>query len=527
MKIQSLFLCLLAAASISSCKDDYENTVDVKEVNVKLCAFEDDSIDTRSSYTNSTNGIEGVWAEGDILGIYPIGGDQVAFPISDGIGTNTAKFDGGSWALRSAILYAAYYPFSANNYTISETEIPVSYLGQEQNGNGSLSHLSNYDYMASAATEPSANGSVNLVMKHLGSFAHLQFTMPSAGTYTSIDVKTDAGAFITKGQVDLSSAAPSVSSVEASTSFHFKLNNVTLSNEDKVLKAYMLVAPVNLSTATLTFTVTDSNGATYEATATGKNFTANKNYMFRLSPSPTGTGGTMEGGGGFEEDDDTPNMHNGHEYVDLGLKNGQYNRTIYWATCNLGAESPEDFGDYFAWGETEPYYQAGHEQDNPCSAWKEGKTGYNWASYKWCNGSETTLTKYCSRSDYGEVDNKQSLESEDDAAHINWGGEWIIPNWAFLYQLRTECDWTWTSRNGVTGYEVKSRTNQNSIFLPAAGYRDGTDFKEDGTKGNYWASSISNVFYANELYFSSEEKGQASNTRNLGFSIRPVCILSE
>ena len=93
-----------------------------------------------------------------------------------------------------------------------------------------------------------------------------------------------------------------------------------------------------------------------------------------------------------------------HEWVDLGLTSG-----TLWATCNVGATAPEDYGDYFAWGETEP------------------KEDYSWSTYKWCNGSYKTQTKYCTNSKYGTVDDKTELEPEDDAAFVNWGSTWRMP----------------------------------------------------------------------------------------------------
>ena len=117
---------------------------------------------TRALAVSPTGSLSFSWADGDVLGIYPIGGDQVAFPISDGAGTKTAKFDGGSWALRANFRYAAYYPFSADNYHIAQTEIPVSLTGQVQDGNNNLSMASSFDYQAAAAVQPNENGSVML-----------------------------------------------------------------------------------------------------------------------------------------------------------------------------------------------------------------------------------------------------------------------------------------------------------------------------------------------------------------------------
>jgi hypothetical protein len=158
-------------------------------------------------------------------------------------------------------------------------------------------------------------------------------------------------------------------------------------------------------------------------------------------------------------------MHNGHEYVDLGLPSG-----LLWATCNVGAESPEDYGDYFAWGETSP------------------KSDYD--TYKYYSSSTDELTKYCTDSDYGLTDTKTTLDLIDDAARVNLGGSWRMPTSAEQDELREKCTWTWTTLNGIKGYKVTSKSNGNSIFLPAAGYRDGTDVYSVGSLGDYWSSSL-------------------------------------
>lgn len=187
-----------------------------------------------------------------------------------------------------------------------------------------------------------------------------------------------------------------------------------------------------------------------------------------------------------------------HEYVDLGLPSG-----IKWATCNIGATSPEEYGDYFAWGETTP------------------TTDDSWSSYKYCNGSINTLTKYCTSSSYGTVDNKTILEPEDDAAHVNWGGDWRMPTKEEQDELRNNCTWTWTTMNGVNGYRVTG-TNGNSIFFPA---RDVTWLHPDvGFLGIYWSSSLSEYYSlgASTLRFDPNNYIHDGSDRNYGQSVRAV-----
>ena len=170
-----------------------------------------------------------------------------------------------------------------------------------------------------------------------------------------------------------------------------------------------------------------------------------------------------------EVDDDADE----HEYVDLGLSSG-----TLWATCNVGASSPEEYGNYFAWGETEP------------------KDEYSWSTYKWCEGSYTTMTKYCIHTDYGYngfTDGKRSLELEDDAAYVNWGPEWRMPSLEEEKELVKNCTWTWTTINDVKGYQVTG-PNGNSIFLPAAGYCHDGSLSFAGHDGYYWTRTL--TFFA-------------------------------
>ena len=204
--------------------------------------------------------------------------------------------------------------------------------------------------------------------------------------------------------------------------------------------------------------------------------------------------------------------------VDLGL-------SVKWASFNLGASKPEEYGDYFAWGEVEPYYIS----QNPLT-WKEGKeSGYAWRSYRWCFNSEDSMTKYCTGSPYGSfgnngfTDNKTVLDPEDDAANVNLGGKWRMPTDAELTELREECTWEWISINGVNGYKVTA-PNGDYIFIPAAGFRDGTGRSYAGSRGGFWTSSLKTDYpsYAFGVYFASSFVSSSTSTRCCGQSIRPV-----
>ena len=194
-----------------------------------------------------------------------------------------------------------------------------------------------------------------------------------------------------------------------------------------------------------------------------------------------------------------------HEYVDLGLPSG-----TLWATMNIGANSPEDFGDYFAWGETVP------------------KDYYDWSNYKWCNGSDTTMTKYCTLSEYGNngfIDNKTELDPEDDAAYVNWGSLWRMPSKAQIDELNLECTWRWTQRNGVNGLLVTG-TNGNSMFLPAAGGRWYELLCDVDNWGFYWSRTLhsGDPYFAFDLYFDSGKVYWDMDGHYAGFTVRAVRV---
>ena len=216
-----------------------------------------------------------------------------------------------------------------------------------------------------------------------------------------------------------------------------------------------------------------------------------------------------------EKEQDPADPYNGHEYVDLGLPSG-----LKWATMNVGATKPEEYGDYFAWGETEPYYTEGHSQDNPCSNWKDGKREYNPGDSYFDPG----FSKYAK-------DIKTQLELDNDAAHVNWGGDWRMPTKEEQDELLTNCSWEWTTSDGVNGYVVTGK-NGKSIFIPAAGYRAGAALYDAGVRGVFWSSSLdtgnlnSSGKYGNahNLDFVSSRVGNYKyDPRHYGESVRPVC----
>ncbi|MBR4593646.1 MAG: hypothetical protein IKO33_03580, partial [Bacteroidaceae bacterium] len=198
-----------------------------------------------------------------------------------------------------------------------------------------------------------------------------------------------------------------------------------------------------------------------------------------------------------------------HEYVDLGL-------SVKWATCNVGARKPEDNGNLYSWGEIGPT-----DIYDPLSR-LTSKWGSNLSGF----------TKYNLDSENGTVDNKTTLDPEDDVAHVVWGGKWRMPTKQEQVELRNNCTWEWTTLNGVNGYRVTSKIpgyTDRSIFLPAAGAADNLRY-EYGSTGYYWSSSIESLDDGRVLCFSaaiinitSRYAAISMGSRECCYSVRPVC----
>ena len=205
-----------------------------------------------------------------------------------------------------------------------------------------------------------------------------------------------------------------------------------------------------------------------------------------------GNGGNNGGGGATTGD-----------WVDLGLPSG-----LLWATCNLGADSPEGYGDYYAWGETTT------------------KSTYNWSTYRYCNGGYDQLTKYCSMGSYGYngfADNLTVLEAMDDAATQALGSGARMPTADEWRELINNTTSAWTTQNGVNGRKFTA-SNGKSLFLPAAGYRWDDELNDAGSYGYYWSSSLNTdgPLYAWSFFFGSGYQFVDGSYRGGGFSVRAV-----
>ena len=242
-----------------------------------------------------------------------------------------------------------------------------------------------------------------------------------------------------------------------------------------------------------TLSATAANGYTFTNwTENGSQLSTNANYTFTVTGNRTLVANFTYSGTGS------------HDYIDLGLPSG-----LLWATCNVGADTPEDYGDYFAWGETQP------------------KSVYNWSTYQHCNGSDNTLTKYCDNPSYGYngfTDNLITLLPEDDAATANWGSNWRMPIQAEWHELLNNTTVTWITQDGVNGM-LFTAMNGNCLFLPAAGYRYENSHCDYNTFGFYWSISLCTGWSQTArdlLYLFLDEYIINNDYRCRGHSVRPV-----
>lgn len=472
MKKQNLLsgaLCVLLL-SLSACSNEDElqagiSTEDVNSITMTATDFEYPT--TRTDFEIGSSGAAFKWAANDTVGIFPNEGSQVYFPMTSGAGTNSATFTGGGWALKSSATYAAYYPFIGNMY-LDQTKIPVSYTGQTQTGNGSTAHLGAYDFMAASATT-AENGGVNFAFKHLGCLVQLNITVPNAGTLSSVTLSADEEVFVEKGYIDLTTATPTIVSIQTVSSLNLDLKDVTTTATDEAVTVYFMMAPVDMTGKTLTVKFGNT-----EETIEAKNFEEGKAYQLT-----------------------TPLKTSGPIAVDLGL-------SVKWASYNVGAESPEEYGDYFAWGKTTPI----SIYDN----------------YSSLNG--LTDKELLSQ---GIISSNGNLTDSYDVATANWGSKWRMPTSAEFKELEQGCTKTWigTLQYGLEGL-LFTGPNGNSIFLPAAGYcyyYDGIKNKYDfRSYGYYWSATSENngdgTFFIN---FSSNSWGNGTNEgRSNGYTVRPV-----
>lgn len=514
-------------AAMASCSMEQEPaTVETNKVSATADDFKCDEAFTRTTITQSSSSAPTfAWKAGDVIGVIPMDGKTVQsnYEISK-IDTDpkSATFDGGVWALKEGKGYAAYYPYN-EKVARSGDKLEFSFEGQTQTANNSLEHISAYDYMyAPAVTASSSTTAFNF--SHLVSLVRVQITMPNADTFTKIILESTENWFAGSAELALSSGV--LTAKESLKSATINLNNIEVAANGVLTVWFATLPTAALDGKTLSVKLFGNN-ATLQCELTGlKAFEAGKAYSYSCTAVSSASA---------------------VEYVDLGL-------SVKWATCNLGASAPEEYGDYYAWGEIETYYEDGYAQESPQKHWKEGKSnGYGTNSYKFYTReiAETDIydndgsliqkagriaagyTKYIMKEDSGYglrgfYDDLTTLEKSDDIAHIKLGGKWRMPTDAEMTELINNCTCQWAIYKGVNGYKVTSNKagyTDKWIFLPAAGSYYDTSLNGVGSGCYFWSSSLRTDLSYNAYYlvFTSYSFGMGSSGgRCFGLSVRPV-----
>ena len=346
-----------------------------------------------------------------------------------------------------------------------------------------------------------------------------------------------------EGKVVLGSESPAFSYTVTSTdAAKVEQNIFCLAGEDPTTASKTTTVTMNLYNAAGTVVATTSKELTiarnHSKTLKVKALDPKANFVFNVED------GSMTNDGEVDMNPSTPDF-NGHDYVDLGITDGSGNK-ILWATCNVGATNPEDYGLYFAWGATTGC-------DNTTGTCRTHT--FNWPNTPFNGGNSSYSSDAWDAAKSTAVDANNVLLPANDAATANWGGSWRMPTSDERAKLLTECYWQWVTSykgktvNGYVVYKAKSANDKGKysyknptpsetysvesdthIFLPAAGYRDDSGLDDGGSYGCYWSSSLydeSIPYYAWGLLFCSRSVDADNHDRYYGRSVRPVCLSSE
>ena len=460
-------LCALAALTIVSCKKEDGKTGMSFQATLTQ--------PTEEGRTHIGAGDWLMWDNNDAIKLFTADGTSATFTTHDA-NVTTATFCGD---IDEADAYCAFYPAAQATGLNTDGKVVLTLANEQQYAEGGFAN----------GTYPMAAYTTGTTFEFHSPCGLLAIPMKGTATVTSIELtgklnETLAGQLLID-PVGFDPAHPTYTLGDYQTTVTLNCGSgVTL--DANTAKTFYFVVPKNVFAQGFEAVVKNGGTEITRLATTQNNIIAAE--RIRLMPEVTVTGG---GEGGDE-----------HAYVDLGLPSG-----LLWATCNVGANAPEEYGDYFAWGETTP------------------KDTYDWSNYQYCMGTNNTLTKYCNRSNWGYngfTDNLTTLEPSDDAATANWGDGWRMPTKAEFQELYNNTTVIWTQQNGVNG-RLFTAANGNSLFLPAAGYRYDSSLDSAGSRGIYWSSSLySSPNRAWDFYFSSGNYDVYDNGRVCGYTVRPV-----
>ena len=492
---------------------------------------------TKLSY--GTDGIGTSFTAGDQIAVYAWTGSAAAVPakrVVDGV-LNTLG-DGGKWTPSTPMLWA---PGGVQHYFLGIYPAPESvnsFTEVDYSLNPAAYTASDLLVATNLGGVTASQGAVELVFDHMMAklAVNLKFRNEFGSTPAVTSVTALAKSAATVNYLDktvqakgdqTAVAIPAASSVPTGYALSFSGLQVPQTGVRKIT--------ITIGTKNYVFESAEDiplTGGKY--TTLGLVVGKDKIELTGISLSDWTTGANLTGGEAEQTD-----SNNVHECVDMGTG-------LKWATCNVGADKPEAYGDYLAWGAIMPYYQEGYSQEDPCSHWIDGKDGYNWKSYPFIQNGQSNwwnITKYTLADGQTNVtwwyngstfkgDNGDGVEHKDfasynyadDAARQRWGGTWRTPTEAEWTWLRENCTWSWTTLNAVNGMLVTSNVNGNQIFLPATGFRWNATLYNSGETGYYWSSDLDGTatHSARYIMINSTGSGCLNGSRDSGQFIRPV-----
>ena len=483
---RSILLSVIAAVAASCTVQEADVLIDEETSPVFYASFEKPEEQDTKVYANEQLLLR--WHEDDRVSIFEKLTYNQQYQFMGKTGDNSGNFqkvEGDGYVTGNTINdIVAVYPYQQGTSIAEDEVLSVEFPAEQVYAQSSFGRGAN--------TMISVSSDNMLMFKNVG--AYLMFSLYGEDVSVSSitlrgnnNEKLSGKAYVTMPLNGLPSTQVVGDATDASSAITLRCESpVALgASESECTEFWFVVPPVTFSRG-FTITITQATGGTVEK-STSNAITLTRNKLSKMAPMEVEKAALPE-----------------HEMVDLGLPSG-----LKWATCNVGASAPEEYGDYFAWGETEP------------------KSDYSWETYKWCIGAENKLTKYCTKGNCwagtGPMDNKTVLDPEDDAAHVNWGGSWRMPTMDEWEELFNNCTWTWTTQNGVNGRKVTG-PNGKSVFLPAAGGRNGTILDVAGSFGYYWSSSLYTDYPSGAYYvlFRSDDYFWYGLERFLGLSVRPV-----
>ena len=522
--VKQLFLAGLLGFILTGCTNEMENFFsnrDVTTINVSAKEFQPETRYITYGYSQYAD-YSVIWKSDDVIGIFPMkeNSSQIAFKINSGSYSGNASFDGNGWGLLNNTSYVAYYPYYDSGL-IDKEEVPLDYTGQFQNDNKSTKHLSDFDFLYSSIVTP-ADGAVSFVFNHLSALMHFTFTFPSRTKVSKIELLTD-GEFYPKGSFNLETSTFVPDESSQTTAMGLDLDDILNYDGGDLteIQAFMMLPPTDLTGKSLSIVVTDCYGRQTTFDIEDEKYKKfESGHIYHITNASDSE--IVIDVSSFDR-----------EYVDLGIRDSN-GKLVLWATCNVGADSPEEHGNFFMWGETKGLDSG----ITDFSKWASVPYTYNGASFYVEDPSNWKFTKYVTQgSQYGYngfYDNKTVLDACDDAATANWGDLWRTPTKDELGLLVNNCSYTWyakgnTEYNGVAGFKFtgKGEYAENSIFIPAAVYYVyGTHYNENTYSVIMSSSLVDPNFGFGELFTSNGKPYATWGNRNEGMNVRPVCKYS-